>query len=277
MRACTEARIDERKKLVLFDLDLTLIDEAYQFCDHGFAQAASLAIAAGWSLGISSDTPGAGSRYWHERLSFNGPIVIEKGAAVLHDDEILTAVPHAEQFGDLRYTTQAALARVADKVWYGDAPGAIRDGLVVGERGEEIVMVNSLREFSFSAYGGIVSDSGQFVRDERVLKRAVEATRRSYGRLLVDEDVNPGYGIFIAHDARTSKRVGTQALMRRLGIGTLSMVGNSMTDYVGNDIARHYAVANASDEYQACADYISTRPLSAGCAEILVSLVNREN
>ncbi len=169
----------------------------------------------------------------------------------------------------------APLGKTCDRLWVGDAPGAIREGAVVGESGEEIILMNDLREFSFSLYGGTVTSGGVFSANSAVLDRAVGVLRDHTARMVnLDEDVNYDYGIAILHDKRTDKRLGSLRLMRKLGLSSFVMVGNSMTDYVGEDIARHYAVANATKEFRAVVHGVAKTPLAEGCTEIMDMLCN---
>jgi|APMI01.1.fsa_nt_gi hydroxymethylpyrimidine pyrophosphatase-like HAD family hydrolase len=266
--------------LLLFDLDMTLIDSHYSLSpNREFLSSVHRAIDAGWVLGLSSDTPQAGIEYWRQRLGFNGPMVVEKGAALsLIGEPALPINERTRTLGEMVYHLTEALSVIADRVWIGDAPGAIRDGLVVGESGEEIIMVNALREFSFSLYGGRVDERGLFAKDAPVLERAVDMARKYHPTTMVlDEDVSHDYGIYIVHDAMTTKRAGTKALARHRQAGRIGMVGNSMTDFVGSDIAVHYAVANASADYRAIADYTTDQPLTIGCGELLQQLVKESN
>ncbi len=69
------------------------------------------------------------------------------------------------------------------------------------------------------------------------------------------------------------KRVGKIALEKMLGIDKVAMIGNSLADYVGNDIASQLAVGDATLQYKQKADYIVNSPLTSGVVEALSLLV----
>jgi hypothetical protein len=74
--------LDVSKRLALFDLDGTLINESYQVTDDGIYQAIQQAQDAGWRVGLSSDTPYEPLAAWRDKFGMNGPIIAENGAVV---------------------------------------------------------------------------------------------------------------------------------------------------------------------------------------------------
>ena len=51
------------------------------------------------------------------------------------------------------------------------------------------------------------------------------------------------------------------------------MIGDSAFDFIGADIAKHYAVGNADAEFKSKADYIARNHLTCGVVEILSALI----
>ncbi len=83
-------------KMALFDLDMTLIDSNYQLTHDNFSKVALRAIESGWSLGLSSDTPQLSMEFWRQQLGFNGPLIVEKGAAFVHDGVVESSIEDAK-------------------------------------------------------------------------------------------------------------------------------------------------------------------------------------
>lgn len=263
-------------RIALFDLDLTLIDESYRLTNDSIIEVAQRAISAGWVLGLSSDTPRAGMEYWRRKLGFNGPLVVEKGAGIAYEGVTYPTLDNVIKLGELGGVLAQPLGGICDRLWVGDAPGIVRDRVAVGEPGEEVILLNNLRRFSFSLYGGVAGADGTFHANHTVLDRAVGVFRRQTSGIgNLDEDISYDYGIMIAHDTRTNKRRGSERLLQRIGATSCVMVGNSTTDYIGNDIAYHYAVANATEEFRGLAQVVTKTPLTDGCIEVINGLLHR--
>ena len=64
--------------------------------------------------------------------------------------------------------------------------------------------------------------------------------------------------------------------MQELGLEQICMVGNSMSDYLGDDVALHYAVGNASNEFKDKAVCIAENDIAGGAIEILTKLLRTE-
>jgi 3-deoxy-D-manno-octulosonate 8-phosphate phosphatase KdsC-like HAD superfamily phosphatase len=70
-----------------------------------------------------------------------------------------------------------------------------------------------------------------------------------------------------------NKRIGTLKLQQIMGIGRVAMIGNSIADYIGTDIAVQLAVNDATQEYRDVAHYVSRAQLTSGVVEALSILV----
>jgi hydroxymethylpyrimidine pyrophosphatase-like HAD family hydrolase len=110
-------------------------------------------------------------------------------------------------------------------------------------------------------------------KDEGLTNRLVDEIQQFYPDFPdLDQDKNHDYGILIVNRKILTKRIGTQALIAQMGVTQIAMVGNSHADYVGSDIAVHYAVGDAHQEFQDIADYTAAAPLTRGSVEILRKL-----
>jgi hydroxymethylpyrimidine pyrophosphatase-like HAD family hydrolase len=260
---------------VLIDLDETILGVNYQVTDDGLTGAVDDAQAVGLLVGLSSDTPAEALRIWVERFRMQGPIIAERGA-------VIAPKPGRLEYDlgeSVRYTAsyQAIAARVAAhglRIWEGNPVEILRAGFRLGEPGETVVLLNSLRRCSLSFFVRIIDKSGQAQLDSLATEYVNGLVRGLYPDF--DDltlDINSAYGIVIAARARHTKRTGSQALQRSLDItGKFAMIGNSMGDNVGGDIAVQYAVGNATEEYRAVANYVCERPYTAGVIEVLQKL-----
>ena len=271
----------ELDKVALFDIDGTLIDNDYEVTSTEIYPAIEYAIEAGWQVGLSSDTPYDRMKEWHDHFGANGPIIAEKGAHVV--DSPLSETDTSEirsQFLDLR---DRAVGRFKDegiKVWEGDPTILIRSGEPFpydAEVGEVVVLLNSLRRHSFGYFIRVIGDGGTMHKSEADTLRLHNVVRSFYpDGAKIHEDINHDFGLVIVSNASMNKRVGSLALLQSLGLQRFAMVGNSFADYVGSDIAIHFAVGDATPEYKDVADVIATEPVTAGAAESLDLLTGRK-
>ncbi len=264
-----------RDRVVLLDIDGTLIDVNYQVTDSRIYPAIQEAQEAGWVIGLSSDTPHETMVEQAKQFGIkDGPLVSEKGGQVTSKDRIIETTPELK--GSFRLSRERIvefLASAGFVVRLGNPVDVLQQPF--GSPGEPVAVVNTRREFSMSIYFRRVSEDGGFIKSPEVIESAMDEIRRLYPDYDdLEEDVNHEYGLIIVNRQIVTKRLGTQALMAEMGLSQVAMVGNSFADYLGKDIALHYAVADAKDEFKRVANFISELPLTAGAAEI-ISLISR--
>lgn len=63
--------------------------------------------------------------------------------------------------------------------------------------------------------------------------------------------------------------------MEKAQFEQVAMIGNSMGDFIGHDIALHYAVSNASKEFKDKAIYVANLPLTSGVMEIITKITDK--
>jgi hydroxymethylpyrimidine pyrophosphatase-like HAD family hydrolase len=263
------------ENLALLDLDGTLIGDDYQTTDDAIGETIQSAQNAGWSIGLHSDTPYEALELWRERFGMNGPIIAEKGAVielagkVSLDDSTANAIDVARQ-NITRYAQDRGIA-----VWSGNPVEAIREGLQYGEPGQTVMLINALSRCSLRFFVRTCQPDGRLAIDDVRTQAVISDFRPLFPEFPdLTEDNNPTFGLMIAARGNITKRHGAQQLMARLGISRCVMIGNSMSDYLGNDIADHFAVGNASTEYQAVATTVPEE-LTHGCVAILRTLAER--
>lgn len=260
-------------RLILIDLDKTLIDATYQVTNIRIYDEIKRVQALGWQLGLSSDTPLEPLRRWLNEFGLNGPIVAERGALLkLRDGKEISAHESGEYFSELKRTLSDYMTQQRIPFFYGDATQLIRNDLnLLNMVDDHIVLLQAYRRHSLGFYTRKVDATGKLTPDNDGLLSMMHTVQRMIGspsfRLV--EDINPEYGIYILSPEEVSKRTATLILMKELGIFEIGMIGDSTTDILGEDIAIHYAVGNARDEFKKISKYSSPHANTNGVVDIL--------
>jgi hypothetical protein len=262
------------ERLVLFDLDGTLINDAYQITDDGIYPAIRQTQEAGWAVGLNSDTPYDALCIWRNRFGMNGPIVAEKGAVVELDGQPVFAAADAAEASAARRRIGAYATARGMVLWTGNPVEALRQGLRIGRPGKTALLLNDLSRCSLRFFVRVIGPDGELKLDDLRAQEVVADCQPLFPAFdAVDMDYNPTFGLLIASPGGVTKRGGVQQLLESMDAVRRVMVGNSMTDYLGDDMAEHFAVGNASPEYQAVATTAEAQ-WTSGCVEILRRLMS---
>lgn len=263
-------------RLFLIDLDKTLTDATYEITDSHITAEIARVQSLGWTLGLSSDTAPLPLLRWQRKLGLNGPILAEKGAiAVLPDGREIIAAPESAEdfFSQLRLSLIAQLTTMRLNFIHGDVTQFIRNRPILKEMVDpRLVLVQAYRRFSLNFYGKRISSNGQLEIDNKLTTQIKDILSNLVGKnppFELEEDFNPEYGICILAAKTVNKRQGTLMLLRELGYKQIGIIGDSMADFVGEDIAYHYAVGNAKEKYKEKADYVASSQYTTGVVEIL--------
>jgi hydroxymethylpyrimidine pyrophosphatase-like HAD family hydrolase len=263
------------EKIALIDLDGTILDHNYDITCADIAGIVAEAEASGWLVGLSSDSAYTTMRDWRQRFDMHGPIIAERGALV----EDLTGALHydrvaSQQYGVIRSFLKEYFAGHNIATWEGDPVQAIRNQVGVADPGERVALLNNQRLCSLGIFFRRVASNGDIVSDDDFFDSHISAVRDSYAQLgTLAEDINRDYGILIATGKEVSKRHGTKHLQHLANLGSVAMIGNSKDDFLGPDVAVHYAVQDATTEFKCKADYVASKPLTKGVCEILKGLI----
>ncbi len=261
-------------KLLLVDLDKTLIDSSYQITDQDIFEEIQRVQSLGWQIGLSSDTPLEIMQNWKREFGMNGPIIAERGALLQLVDgtEIELIQNSREYFINLRKEFVSQVSNKNIPLYIGDAVSFLRNKTkLTGSTDKNIVLVNAYRKCSLGFWGRSIDNSGELNVDNSLMEELL----RDFDSVLtnppfeLERDFNRDYGIFIVSPREVNKRVGTQRLMSELHLTKIGMIGDSKTDIVGSDIAMHYAVGNARQELSSISDYRSTQDYTNGVVDIL--------
>lgn len=261
-------------KLLLLDLDKTLIDAKYQIVDERIFSEIQRVQSLGWQLGLSSDTALEPLLGWRKRFGMNGPTIAEKGSVVCLPYGTEFTMREAQNFFlTLRNKFSDHLIENKIPFLFGDVTQFIRNKPILNEMADNrLVLLQAYRRCSLSFYGRSIDENGALQIDNGLTKSMVLQTQRLFGGSApfeLEEDFNPDYGIYILAPKSTNKRMGTASLIKSFGVDRVGMIGDSGSDILGKDIAFHYAVGNAKDELKKVADYTATSEYTSGVVEIL--------
>jgi len=271
------------KKLVLVDLDMTLIDRGYSLTlpPEQLIAAIVSAQAKGVVIGLNSDSNFPTLEAWHDRLGLNGPIISERGSRIWLPgslDQIETSSAAARLFPDLKEDFIRRLPSVCPIILRGDANKLQAEYRpCVGEK--RVIIINDYRERSLSFFARQAGPEGKLVIDNGLLDQAASLLRNlAQSRYPLiwrenDEDNNPDYGIYILHTKSSQKRWAVSELLDRWCLDNAWMVGDSLPDFIDDERVLHVAVANAKEEFKRRAAVTTKEALTGGVAEFLWSFI----
>ena len=265
-------------RLILIDLDKTLLDINYNLTDEKVLAEISRVQSLGWQVGLSSDTPLEPLKVWADKFGIKGPVLAEKGS-ILYIPEVGEFILSDTEkfFKDLKKSFIGELVSRKVPYLHGDATQFLRNNPKLPDMVDErVVTINAYRRCSFSFFTRKINKEGFLKKDAQFAQEVAEFTRPLWSKtsFRLIEDSNPEYGIYILAPEKTSKRDGTMRLMEKLSFHKIGIIGDSIGDIVGNDIAIHYAVGNATEELAKVADYSAKAKYASGVAEILKLIKN---
>lgn len=278
--------MDTRKRIILLDLDGTLIDQQYQLTlPDGEVRAIMDHIQGNHTLiGLNSDTPLIPVRIWAERLGLQGPLIAEKGQLFQKssDDPPLLLGEMRDFFHDLRrQVIFSAHEEIKEAfVGIGDVTEFLRQGGSVHGADRCAVLINGYRQCSFSAYA-LVRRGERLVKDADTFARFCDLVFSIIGDDLdkLDEaDKNQNYGILILHEKGASKTSAVERLVSRMGTeAEYVMIGDGDSDIIHTKYPiRLCAVGNASprlkEKARETGGIVAGETFTRGVLEILMSL-----
>jgi len=258
------------KKLVLIDLDRTIIDGTYQIIDKNIFSVFKDAEKS-MLIGINSDTPIISLRQWRDYFGINrtNPLVAERGAIL-------------EVQGEQHFISKARFASFKQDVIYSIHKNIPEAKIVLGDVTKmliekqkfsacsNVVMINDYRECSFSCYFRIIGEFGNLVINHNWSERVLQIINNVALPLHSDKpNYDSAYGILIVHAVDVNKAFGAKFLMNKYYPDyKLFMIGDSMSDYL-EEIAVHCAVNNAEDEFKKQSSFIAKSKYTSGVIECI--------
>lgn len=269
-------------KLVLLDLDNTLIDGEYRLNvpENEFRSVVQELADKDVCVGLCSDSAVITLRQWADRLGLTGPIVAERGAVIwdsVKQTEHIIELSKTAWFRDFRESFISAIMRnfIGSTLMIGDATKFVKDPCMNAALTQQIFAVNGFRAASFSFFAcRPKEDHSMLEPDPELLKHSsalAEEILMAYGKKKEDLfwDENSPYGILILHAQTTEKWRGISTLIDQLAPEQTFMVGDGISDFLNLPNVAQYAVGNADPSYKAKATFIAEQSLTKGVIECL--------
>lgn len=261
-------------KLAFFDLDNTLIDKDYQITDPDIFDLVKQAQINDWQIGLNSDTPYTALTLWRERFGMNGPIIAERGAVIELEGKPVSSTEDAYAVDKSKSDIVRRSRELGFSVWLGNPVEEFRSGKQPEMQGSVGILLNELSQSSLRFFVRAINSNGKMSIDRRVTDMAMRSFEDVFPQfsdpLL---DVDHAFGFVNISRASTSKRLGTLAVLRNMKITRCLMVGDSYADFIGNDIADHYAVNNAEVKLKNNAQFVAKGRVTTGACQILRKLI----
>ena len=271
------------KKLVLLDLDGTLIDNEYQLnvpVEH-IKKSLKEAKSRGLTIGISSDSSAKTILTYKKLLGISGPIVAEKGAYLTRGSNIDDGIQTIEQTSIFSMIREKFVKKLLTDpqvlVIYGDVNEISQSfpNLPCNNcSSNKAVLINNSRRASLSFY------AYERVKNLWQTNRSILGTIRNEAmRILRNEsetlannvqiDLNEKSGVCIIHHNKTSKSLALPILQRWYPRHQIFTIGDSLTDYYKSGSVIYCAVGNADKKFKRQCQIVASRNYAAGVIELI--------
>jgi hydroxymethylpyrimidine pyrophosphatase-like HAD family hydrolase len=256
-----------------------LIDENYQLTDPTVIDAIRQKKQEGWQVGMTSDTPMPTLYRWWKELDMNGPLVLEKGAAVwFPEDDATIKLTKAHSIVERAKPAIISSILKMDHTMLvcGDSVSFIRGVHVIpGCSSSTLVAFNGLRQFSIAFHvRRIEKETGRLVLDVALAQNVIERLRDHLpvSDLISDGEFDPDYAFFYMNPLDVDKTIGAHHVFEVCKAERKVVIGDSMSDQVINHGVEVLAVGNASNDFKKVASRVATRSYASGVKELLESL-----
>jgi len=268
-----------RRPLALYDIDKTLIDQNYDPNSPDFPQSVAALQAAGWTVGLNSDTPALRIARLAQEWGCEGPIVAEFGNAVYLSPEAVLSEPECDPRWSFVPGAKSRISEITGRLLeelrrrYSDYytiignPMDILGLMRTGSLDRPVIVVNSLRRYSLSFFVRVpgrepVRTRGLLAELATLAHECFCAYNGSTQEPLID--INHEYGVVIVHFPRACKPMAMPFLQQHFH--PIVMVGDSSNDLLGSGVTQ-LAVGNAYPEYKDKCSFVAQQPLTLGAIE----------
>ena len=267
--------------LVLLDMDRTVLNTDFSITRLEYLKVQiRVMLRHDWRIGISSDRPLHELMHFYDLLGLNGPVVCENGAFI-YVPELNAAFftqnkIYAQKFSIFHLDVVSLL-----KKKFPDVDIMIGDNLnmlSILDRAEhrkemKIALISSGRDYSFAVNVRHYrpSEPNPTTRDllEPISKEILELFMSSF-------ELDPNhfisyetFGCLIIHLPTNGKHVAAKRLLGELGHDRIIMIGDSKWDNLHDDRVYQMGVANATEEYKECCDFVSEYEFCDGARDCL--------
>jgi hydroxymethylpyrimidine pyrophosphatase-like HAD family hydrolase len=247
--------MQKKPKLVLCDVDKTIIGTDYRPNSPGLARSVLAVQNDGMLIGLNSDSPMLRMQEWAANFGMRGPIISELGGAFAYQDDTIflrERDPWIKLFTLVINRIRLVFPNV--RILSCDSTEFIRDVGDIDSPDSDWIILNSLRSVSFACLfrrlvnRSLVIDNALSESFSRFILSIVdEIGMRSY---LSEPDVNHDYGIMILHEKGASKSWALSHIKEIFPNRQVYMIGDSMGDFLADKSIIQCAVGNASEEYK---------------------------
>jgi len=266
-------------KVVLIDLDRTLLDEEYRVGDPTVADTIKRMRNEGWQIGLTADAPLLTLLAFWNHLGMNGPVVLEKGAAAWYpeDDAVVTFTKSHSIIVKGKPAVLSAILKMENTMMvYGDSTNFVR---VVhelpGVLNSTLIAFNGLRQYSIGFHiRRIEKGTGRLLLDVDLAHDVIKQLREHFpvSDLLSEGELLTEYGFFHISPTDVSKASGTLAAFEGCRAERRVVIGDSVDDIVHGGGVELLAVGNAHPELKAAASKVAGSSYATGVKELLEQL-----
>jgi len=202
-----------KDKLILIDLDKTLISSNYQITNNLIFSTIKRVISSGWQVGISSDTPLTSLLEWRKKFSMNGPLIAERGALVWIPTDSggkkINLVPKSQDF--FCFLRKKLIERLEEEripFFVGDTVTVIKNNpKLKGTMDKKLILINAYRECSLGFWAKSVNN-GNLVIDNPLAKEIIAYLSVFFkeANFQITTDFNEDFGICIISPKLATKR-----------------------------------------------------------------------
>lgn len=257
-------------RCLFLDLDTTLIDETYGITDSEIFKNIERLQNMGWEIGLNSNTPMEPLLVWASYFGIKGSIIAEKGSVIYDNDSLIFDQGLAKQIQASKEAIRISLEATNTQWLPGNPVDIIRENKFEGLESGPLVLLNTVRKCSLGFYVREVTSNGEIVVNPNVTTDILRRLKSYWPNPdKFEENVSFEKGIFLSMPRNQTKRLGTMIFMKNRSFTQVGIVGDSMGDFLGEDIALHYAVSNAQENYKNRSVFVSKFPLTKGCSDIL--------
>lgn len=260
-------------RYLFLDLDMTLIDESRNINDQAIRSYIEKLQNEGWNVGLNSNTPFEPLLVWMHYFGMTGPFIAEKGGVFYHQGQEVFNEELANQIQVSREAIKQRLSSLNVQLLLGNPTDVLRENAFPSMQSGPLVILDTVRKSSVNFFVREVTPEKQLVINVKLTQTLTDAVLPLYRDIPnLEEKLDYARGELLAMPRDQSKRTGVGALMRDAKLTQVGMIGDSMNDYLG-DIAVHYAVSNATREFQEKAVFVSNLPMAQGSKDIIQKLL----
>ncbi len=277
------------KKVIVFDIDGTLIDLNYKITQDVNLIKKSIKEAQdqGHIVSLSSGTPLPSIKKWADLFGIEGMSFCEKGAFVFQDNEIKfinkeldNLIFQKVKHKIIDYLIDSSMVQSGEmQLIIGDvnknANGLLTNIIELDNGIKSVVLINGMRMASLSMFVFSRDTNGMWVKDYTLMQDMIDLAAQFFSKdFSLEIDFNKEVGIIIWEHKNVSKKNTLHYIKEKYPDATVYMVGNSLPDYLDDPSVIQCGVANSDSDYKDKCSIVSDSNFTEGSLEILQKIIN---